>query len=180
MRNTPLVALAAVGLVACGSGTGQLQLNASAASQTGALTQASDYTSIVLEVLRIEGRLKAEDSDEDGWQTLRSTPVELDLIALDGGDVRELADVEVPVGTITELRLILAEDVVGRAILASDGSEVPLRVPSGTSSGLKFKGSIEITEEETAEATMEFDVQRSISDSNDDSLRISPVIRILD
>lgn len=182
-RSFPFVlftALASFGLAACGGGTGQLRMTAAESGRTAALVSSSDYSSILLELREIEGRLDAGDSDESGWRTLRSTPIEVDLIALEGGEVQELFDVEVPVGTITELRLILAEDVVGRAIPAAGGAEVPVRVPSGTSSGLKFKGSIEIVEDETAEATMAFDVAASLRDTTDGSLRVSPVIEIVE
>lgn len=168
-------------VTACGDGTGTLRLvagdsGAKALRQALASREASDFDEIRLNVVSIRARMK-----DDGWQELlrdEDRPFVLDLSRLLGGESVPLAEGEVPAGTLTELRFVLDEAQPGYAIAAGSDSRISVRVPSGTTSGLKLKGAaIEILEGEVRELSVDFDVDASLKDEAD-GLRLRPVIRL--
>lgn len=184
MRFTQiLVALLLPLAFACGSDTATVRLVAGDASGQ-ALQQAldsrsaSDFDSILLNVVSLRVRMS-----DDGWTELlreEDRPFVLDLHRLLAGELIELAEGEIPAGKLTEIRFVLDAKDPGYAIPAggTPDDRIAVRVPSGTTSGLKLKGpAISIEEGGTHELVVDFDVQASIKDDKD-GLRIRPVIRL--
>jgi hypothetical protein len=176
MRSSPtlLVFALAGGLAACsGGGTSSVRVTARDAGDQ-ALTAAatSAYSEIFLDVIDIQAR---NDGDPDAWTDLLEAPTSIDLLALQQGNLELLTIADIAPGTITEIRLVLAEGDQGHAITA-DGYFVPVRVPSGSTSGLKIKGSIVVPEGQDVEVPIAVDLSKALKVDKDGVLRIDPVL----
>ncbi|WP_163708051.1 DUF4382 domain-containing protein [Mangrovibacterium lignilyticum] len=104
-----------------------------------------------------------EETDESGFIILSEETQEFNLLDLQNGIVANLADTSaIEVGTYSEIRLhIVKAEVV---LTEEEGSETfDLKIPSGTSSGLKIKidGGVEIKGNLEAVVIVDFDVSRS-------------------
>lgn len=111
-----------------------------------------------------------------GWKTVSETPVRVDLLQLKTS-VQDLGLVDLPAGTVTQLRLLVAKD--GNTVVTG-GAEVPLVVPSGAESGIKIGGPWEIGPCALTTVTLDFDGERSIAlhpTGTGDEWILRPVIR---
>jgi hypothetical protein len=106
-------------------------------------------------------------------------PATFNLLELRNGLTEVLAEMELPVGIYTEVRL----HVIEAGILLKDGTAFPLKIPSGDSSGLKLKMKPELTltEGEVVEVLFDFDISRSFvmkgSINNILGFNFKPVVR---
>lgn len=176
LRGTWMVvaalASAAAAVVACtgaqsGGGQGQLAVSMVDAPNL-------EYAEIWVNVDRVTAR-----SIQGGWQTVSSTPFSVNLLTLQGTTALDLGSLNLPVGTVTEIRLILANQ--DSTIQTADGVTHPLKVPSGTHSGIKIKGPWEITACNKTAVTIDFDGKSSIwyhPTGQGDEWILRPVIRV--
>lgn len=201
--------LAVPGLAACGDGGGTSTVRVTASDsaamrQALAAMPLEEFDSICLNVVSVRVRIDADDPDdashhegEDGWYELALAepeddgteptdpntevpPCPLDLAALLRGEKIELAWGEVPSGDMTQLRFVLADDQ-GYAIRAGEtwNERIPVLVPSGSQSGLKFVGPpIALEPDEEEEVELVFDAEASIREHNGGAVRIRPVVHI--
>ncbi|MCL2380154.1 MAG: DUF4382 domain-containing protein [Treponema sp.] len=98
----------------------------------------------------------------------------IDILAASRLDPVILSDVSVEPGVYSEIRLILNEDSQIRV----NGEYHPLRIPSGTSSGLKLKGPVEIPQGVFFTLNIELDTARSVSWNRGQGYRLHPVLNI--
>jgi hypothetical protein len=148
----PLLPAAAMVLAACGassSGNGVLAV---------ALTDAPspDVKGIVVTVDSVTAH-----SDQAGWVTVAQGPITVDLLTLQDVSTK-LGEVSLPAGTVSEVRLILADGGPQYVVLA-DGSHAPLKTPSGAQSGEKLKGPFTVSACERHTLTIDFDGKNSIA-----------------
>lgn len=116
-----------------------------------------DKTVVTIDRLSIGSA--AEGEDEGNFLVLSEEEREIDLLDLTNGVTLELASVDIDAGTYDEIRL----HVVDAKVLLKDGTEFDLKIPSGSSSGLKIKIAPAVTIEEGLESTvlLDFDVSKS-------------------
>lgn len=89
---------------------------------------------------------------------LTDGPQPFDLLTLQEGVTAPLADLNIPDGTYTGLRLIVGEEA---SVLFDDGTVEALKIPSGSQSGIKIPlPALELTED-VVEVTIDFDVSES-------------------
>lgn len=149
----PLIGAAAMALAACGtspsSGNGMLAV---------ALTDAPspDVQGIVVTIDSVTAH-----SDEAGWVTVAHGPITVDLLTLQDVSMK-LGEISLPAGTVSEVRLILA-DGGPQYVLLADGSQAPLKTPSGAQSGEKLKGPFTVSACERHTLTIDFDGKNSIA-----------------
>lgn len=87
--------------------------------------------------------------------------VELDLLKLQS-KAAELGLVTLPKGaTVTQVRLLVDASADNHVVL-KDGSHVPLKIPSGSQSGIKLHGPWQISECNQTTVTFDFDGKKSI------------------
>lgn len=87
--------------------------------------------------------------------------VALDLLKLQSKAV-ELGLVNLPKGaTVTQVRLLVDASADNHAVL-KDGTRVPLKIPSGSQSGIKLRGPWQISECSQTTVTFDFDGKKSI------------------
>ncbi len=109
----------------------------------------------------IQGKIRSTGSEdqEAAFNTFFEDTATFDLMDLQNGVTSELADIEIPAGSYDEVRLIVSS----ASITLKDGAVYDVKVPSGSSSGLKIKVHPPIVVEGglTSELVLDFDVSRS-------------------
>jgi uncharacterized membrane protein YgcG len=100
-------------------------------------------------------------SEQAGWVTVAHGPITVDLLTLQDVAMK-LGEVSLPAGTITEVRLVLA-DGGPQYVLLADDSHAPLKTPSGAQSGEKLKGPFTVSACSRHTLTIDFDGKNSIA-----------------
>ncbi|QGY44792.1 DUF4382 domain-containing protein [Maribellus comscasis] len=111
---------------------------------------------------RVEIRQKTEvdmEESDDTFLVLSEETMVVDLLELTNGITEQIASVDLEAGYYDMLRL----RVTDATVVLTNGSEFDLKVPSGSSSGLKVKIQPEIYLEEgqTSDVLLDFDVSKS-------------------
>ena len=167
----PLLVAGAMALTACGassSGNGTLAV---------ALTDAPspDVKGIVVTIDMVTAH-----SDQAGWVTVAQGPITVDLLTLQDVAMK-LGEISLPAGTVSEVRLILADGGPQYVVLA-DGTHASLKTPSGAQSGEKLKGPFTVSACERHTLTIDFDGKNSIeyhqTGGPDPEWILRPVIRV--
>ena len=98
------------------------------------------------------------DADSLGKMVISTDTMEFNLLDLQDGVTVTLVDTLLPAGNYSQLRLL-----VERArIILKDRSEFDLKIPSGSSSGIKILLSgLEIVPDSLTEVVLDFDVSKS-------------------
>ena|SRR3989475_2622449 len=129
-----------------------------------------------------------DGSNGSGWIALCSDTQTIDLLALTGGRFTplcsrpaadggvETAPVDVPAGNISQVRLHL----VGAQLVFNDATpSADLKVPSGTTSGLKIDVNQTVPQGGVLEIKLDFDAAQSIHKTGNGKYIMQPVIRVL-
>ncbi|MGQ8336733.1 DUF4382 domain-containing protein [Sunxiuqinia sp. A32] len=130
---------------------------------------------------KVEIRKQATDSTEASFIVLSEEEAEIDLLMLSNGITENLASAELDAGMYDMIRL----HVVNSKVVLTDDTEFDLKIPSGSSSGLKVKiePAIELTEGQTADVLLDFDVSKSFvvkgnwKGGNINGFNFKPVVR---
>ena len=179
-------------LAACGGGGGSTD-NTSAATNGGAggnsplgtlrvaLTDnpacGYDNVWVTVEKVRVHRDASAGDGDA-GWIDLplpvpqpvptplpAPQPLRVDLLTLTNGTLVPLGQVQLPAGTYTQLRLVLAENTASNpyanAIKPTGAAMVPLTTPSAQQSGLKMNVGITVPAGQEVDFAIDFDACKS-------------------
>lgn len=112
-----------------------------------------------------------------GWLDAKTEKQQFDLLSLRDGVSGSLVSQEaLPADDYCELRVIIAEDAT---MLLESGETVPLKIPSGQSSGIKLKGRIPIIPGLETTVVVDFDAKESIERAGKKYV-MNPVLRIQD
>lgn len=108
---------------------------------------------------KVEIRKQETDSTGSEFIVLTEEPMEIDLLTLSNGVTELLASVDLEAGTYDQIRM----HVTDSKVVMNDDTEFDLKVPSGSSSGLKIKiePALEISSGQTADVLLDFDVSKS-------------------
>ena len=136
----------------------------------------TDYKAINLNIQSIQIH-QSNTADENGWVTVSSPNKTVDLLKLQGGVVEALASNQtIGVGTYQMMRLVLGS---GNTLTLTDGSIVPLKVPSGQQSGIKIPLNFTVQAGTTADVWIDFDGAHSIHvvETGSANYILRPVVR---
>jgi hypothetical protein len=184
--------LAAAALVAaCGGGsddstdistgisTGTLSLSLTDAPACG-----YDKAFVTIEKVRVHQNSSAADSDA-GWSDLvLAAPQRVDLLTLNNGTLLPLGRTELPAGSYTQMRLVLAANTaanpLANAIVPTGGVETALTTPSGQQSGLKMNVNIAVPAGQVVDFAIDFDACKSfVRAGNSGKYLLKPVLSII-
>lgn len=138
---------------------------ASAEEDGGEDTQEQDEEESTGEAGSDEGS-DADKTSDSGIITLKTTwegdrdEISFNLLELRNGITAELvSDVEIPTGTYSQIRLIVAEEA---ALVDTNETTYNLKVPSGTETGVKIQlDSLEITDGSVTTTVLDFNLEDS-------------------
>lgn len=166
-----LFALTIAGLISCSDDEPQ-----NAHIQISLVDAPAAYEAVNVDVQEVHVRFGAADSDEseNGWEDISDfDPEVINLLDLVNGKEEVLVDREIPTGTLGEVRLVLGEN----NSLTMDGQTTALKVPSGSSSGLKIKLNEDLLAGVTYKLVLDFDAAKSIVQAgNSGKFNLNPVI----
>lgn len=100
-----------------------------------------------------------ETDGDNPFIVLMEDEVQVNLLELTNGVTKNLADIDVPVGTYDLIRVY----VEGINVVLKDGTTYDLKVPSGSQSGIKIfiKPGLNVSGGLTSDLLLDFDVSRS-------------------
>jgi len=118
--------------------------------------------SAVIYIDKVEIRHKLDgqmEGDTDSFIVVAENQMEINLLDLTNGITEQIATADLEAGTYDMIRL----HVTDAAIILNDGTQHDLKIPSGSSSGLKIKidPAIYLEEGQTSDVLLDFDVSRS-------------------
>lgn len=161
--------------------TGSSPDNQGISSMTLKITDApiDNATRVMIKFDAVE--LRQEDSDYSVLFELNQ-PQSINLLELQGTRSADLlTNIAVEAGIYDELRLIIDDSEMNSFIELNDGSIHDLKIPSGSSSGLKIKGELIVPANRPALFTIDFDVRKSIVRAgNSSKYLLKPVLRLVD
>lgn len=194
MRSPAKSAVALLSLsafTACGgAGSGDSSVSTSSASSSGQVSVQigaeksmigassgllEQVAQVIVNVKRIE--LVASGSRQTGRVCVDDSVGPLDLMALNGGLLLPLSQLELPSSVgLQQVRLILESD--GNEIVFKDGSRCELQTPSAGHSGMKIVlgGGIRVASDANYTIDVKFDLERSILIKEDGRCLLKPVI----
>lgn len=117
-----------------------------------------------------------DSSDEGGWKEVPLLrPGLYNLLDFRNGADTILAGVDLPAGTLSQIRLVLGDKSY---LILNDGTETPLTTPSAQESGLKLNLHAELKPGIPYALVLDFDAARSIVKAgNSGKYLLKPVIR---
>jgi hypothetical protein len=143
-----------------------------------------DSVFVTVERVRVHRSASAEEGD-DGWsEVVLSTPQRVDLLTLTNGTLLPLGQTELPAGTYSQMRLVLAPNTnanpLANSITPSGGEETALTTPSGQQSGLKMNVNLTVPEGQVADFAIDFDACKSfVRAGNSGQYLIKPVLSVI-
>ncbi len=136
----------------------------------------ADYDAVNIEVVGIQVKAST-DPGEGGWTTMPMpvSPVIYDLLEFTNGMETLLSTFELPAGKVSQLRLILGEN--NSIVVNGISSALPLEVPSGSESGLKFNIHADLIAGVEYKLWIDFDCLRSVVVNGAGDYILKPVLR---
>ena len=134
------------------------------------------YDAVNIEVVGIQVKASS-DAGEGGWTTMPMavSPVTYNLLEFTNGMETLLSTFELPAGKISQLRLILGDN--NSIVVNGVVSDLPLEVPSGQESGLKFNIHADLIGGVEYKLWIDFDCLRSVVITGPGDYKLKPVIR---
>lgn len=136
----------------------------------------AEYDAVNIEVVGIQVKASS-DPGEGGWTTMPMTtsPAIYDLLDFTNGMDTLLSTIELPAGKISQLRLILGKN--NTIVVNGVSSAMPLEVPSGQQSGLKFNIHADLVGGIEYKLWIDFDCLRSVVVNGAGDHILKPVLR---
>jgi hypothetical protein len=164
--------LASAALVAaCGGGGGGGGGGGTPVTDAGfikvALTDAAacgyNQINVTVQKVRFNASATAADGDAGWWEVVLSPAEKIDLLTLSNGTVRELGQVQVPVGTYQQLALVLdASTPLSNSVVPIAGTETALGMPATPQTIVKIPVSIVVTKDQISDYVVDFDACNSV------------------
>lgn len=181
--SVPLLLTGAIAaLVGCGGGGGSSNSNVSSTGTLNlAITDApiDDANAVVVEFSGVSIKPRNGSAQDFTFETVKS----IDLLTLQGSAYDSLISNEVvPAGDYEWIRLAVnAEEdgILDSYIELTDGTQIELRVPSGSQSGLKLVSGFTVPAGGVANFTIDFDLRKSIVMPGSGGAMLKPALRLM-
>jgi len=184
MNKILVASLAATIVAGCGgSSSSTVELDTSTGTLSIMLTDAAvdDVSEVWVEFAGLA--LKPSNGDEILVEF--ATPTSINLLELqDGRSEALLNNKQVPVGPYNWIRLdVNAEfdNVFDSYALRKDGSQVELRIPSGSKTGLKLVSGFTVTANQSTNIMLDWDLRQALTDPRGQpGMHLRPALRVTD
>ena len=184
-----MISLLFVTLTSCGGSStrggsnGKLSLSLSDAP-------APEYKAVYVTISEIQ--VHRADATEGNWQTVLTPNATYNLLDLINGSNASLGVADLPTGTYTQMRLILADapdsdtNILGvphpyaNYLITSADEAIELKVPSGFQTGIKLVHSFDVESGRTVGLVLDFDAGRSVVKAgNSGKWLLKPTIKVI-
>lgn len=135
-----------------------------------------DYEGVYVDVEEVMVNTTTEADAEAKWETIAVIDEDpINLLELTGGVTKLLADVDLPAGHLSQIRLVLGENNYLKE--TEDGPEIMMKTPSAQESGLKLQVNEELEADAEYTFILDFDVDKSVVATGNGGYNLKPVIR---
>jgi hypothetical protein len=178
-------ALAAAALIsACGGGNDDPSTGTMRLSLTDAPACGFDSVFVTVEKVRVHQSSSAGDNDAGWSEVLLAAPQRVNLLSLNNGTLLPLGQTELPAGSYTQMRLVLAANTaanpMANALTPTGGEETALTTPSGQQSGVKMNVNIAVPAGQVADFAIDFDACKSfVKAGNSGKYLLKPVLSVI-
>ena len=132
------------------------------------------YDAVYIDVQKVEVNVSSDTGASSGWQTLPLLhPGTYNLLNFRNGLDTVLASVNLPAGTLSQMRLVLGNN----NSVVINGQTYPLKTPSAQQSGLKFNIHASLTAGIVYRLWIDFNAGSSIVTTGNGGFILKPVIR---
>ncbi len=139
----------------------------------------ADFTEVNVNLTEVWAHYSGNGSAPGGWLQLNAVPGYYDLLQLQNGLTDVIANpTAIPVGKITQMRLILGQNNYAVEIIDSVAVQHPLLLSSQDETGLKINLNSDILANQTIVVTLDFDAGNSIIEQGTGEYRLKPVIKV--
>lgn len=183
MNKIMAASVAAVFVAGCGGGSSSGEPDSSTGTVSIMLTDAAVDNVSEVWVQFAGVALKPANGDEIVVDF--ATPSSINLLELqDGRSEALLNNKQVPIGPYNWIRLdVNAEfdNVFDSYALLDDGSQVELRIPSGSQTGLKLVSGFTVTANQSTNIMIDWDLRKALSDPHGQpGMHLRPALRVTD
>jgi len=161
----------------------------------------AEYEAVYVTIDRVDVHLGGNEANPKNWKTItESGDTEhvkrtYNLLELQNGVLEFLGETDLEAGVYTQMRLIIGDDPDGRRNIFGDAHEYanyiidksgttvqqPLKVPSGTQTGIKLIKSFTVGKNQLTELIIDFDADKSVHRAgNSGKYLLKPTIKVLD
>jgi len=134
----------------------------------------SPYDAVLIDVEKVEVNVSSDSGTSKGWQTLPLLrPGVYNLLDFRNGIDTVLASMDLPAGTLSQMRLTLGSN----NSVVINGQSFPLKTPSAQQSGLKFNIHATLTSGIVYRLWIDFNAGSSIVTTGNGGFILKPVIR---
>lgn len=173
LMATFLVLIISVGCKKEREGEGQIKIQMTDAP--------ADFTEVNVNITEVWAHYAGSGSSTDGWVQLDAIPGYYDLLQLQNGLTAVIANpTSIPVGKITQIRLVLGDNNYAVEMVDSNAVQHPLLLSSQDKTGLKINLNSDILPDQTIVVTLDFDAGQSIVEQGTMQYRLKPVIKVED
>jgi|SRR5690554_1481115 len=141
----------------------------------------ADFTEVNVYITEVLAHYSGNSDNPGGWVELNAVPGYYDLLQLQDGVTDVIADpTTIPVGKITQMRLILGDNNYAVEMIDTVAVEHPLLLSSQDKTGLKINLNSEILADQTVVVVLDFDAGNSIIELGTGEYKLKPVIKVED
>jgi Domain of unknown function (DUF4382) len=134
------------------------------------------FEEVNIDVQGAEVHVNKDTASSSGWQSLAVTKGIYNVLKLSNGIDTVLGSVQLPLGDISQIRLILGD----KNTIKVDGKILPLTISSGDNSGLKLKFEKKLLAGVSYKVLMDFDAAKSVKEvKKGTEYKMKPVIRLI-
>ncbi len=134
------------------------------------------FEEVNIDVQGAEVHVNKDTASSSGWQPLSINKGIYNILKLNNGVDTVLGSTKLPLGDISEIRLILGDNNT----IKVDGKFLPLVVPSGDKTGLKLKFEKKLLAGVSYKVLMDFDASKSVKEVKKGSeYKMKPLIRLI-
>lgn len=177
-------------LFACGGGGGGSDVGTGTLSVALTDSSCAGYAAIYVTIDEVQVNRSANGNS--GWQTVANPIKTYNLLKLINGVTEILGDEDLTADNYNQIRLIIGKtpesenNINGEPhpyanyVLFDDGSDEPLKIPSGYNTGIKLVHNFEVEENNIVELLLDFEACRSVVETGSGKYLLKPTIKIIE
>jgi len=180
-------------LFACSGGGGSSGVETGTVSVALTDSSCGSYAAIYVTIDEVQvNKNNSSENGNSGWRNVATPMKTYNLLKLINGVTEVLGDNELEAGPYNQIRLIIGKtpesenNINGlphpsaNYVLFDDGSDEPLKIPSGYNTGIKLVHNFEVEENSFVELLLDFEACKSVVETGSGKYILKPVIKVIE